>query len=324
MLGIDTSCDDTGVGLVDNGVVTANLVASQVAMHARFGGVVPELASREHTRAIDRLVVEALQSVSIELYELDLVAATRGPGLIGALLTGFTYAKALSFALDKPFIGIHHLEGHIFAALSTTPGLQPPFLALIASGGHTHLFDVPISGGYRLLGATRDDAAGEAFDKVARLLGLGYPGGAELARLADEGHAERVPFPLPLKHQSGFDFSFSGLKTAAMRLLERGYARADIAASFQETVVESLARTVTRAAHTHNREAVVIAGGVAANRRLRERFAHSGLRTVFPPAEMNTDNGAMIALTAYHRYQESQPLTLDARAYWPLANETSS
>lgn len=220
ILGIDTSCDDTGVGLVKDGEVAVNLVASQVALHQAFGGVVPELASREHLKVIRPLAETALAEAGIGPKDLSLVAATRGPGLIGALLVGYTFAKGLAWALRKPFYAIHHLEAHIAAAWP--PGLNPPFLALVASGGHTHLFAVEALGRYRLLGATRDDAVGEAFDKVARLLGLGFPGGPEIERLAQEAR-EKVPFPVPLKDQKGYEFSFSGLKTKAVQLVEAGH-----------------------------------------------------------------------------------------------------
>lgn len=272
ILGIDTSCDDTGVGVVSGTRVLANVVASQSEMHARFGGVVPEFASREHTRVIDRVVSEALRQAGIGVGDLDLVAATRGPGLVGPLLVGLSYAKGLAFGLGIPWLGVHHLEAHLAAARAEAD-LEPPYLALLASGGHTHLFDVPETGRYLLLGATRDDAAGEAFDKVARLLGLGYPGGPALAALAEQGDPHAVPFTLPLKGQSGFDFSFSGLKTAAARFVEKGYAKADIAASFQRVVVESLVTTVLRAARQLGRKAVVVAGAWP-----RTGFCGSGFR----------------------------------------------
>ena len=317
-LGIDTSCDDTGVGVVRDGEVLANLVASQSALHAEFGGVVPEYASREHTRVIDRLVAEALDEAGVGPGELDLVAATYGPGLVGPLLVGLSYAKGLALGLGVPFYGVHHLEAHLAAA----GAVEPPYLALLASGGHTHLFDVPREGEYRLLGATRDDAAGEAFDKVARLLGLGYPGGPRIAELAEEGDDRAVPFPLPLKGQKGYDFSFSGLKTAAARFLEKGYKKEDLAASFERVVVESLVDTVARAARALGRKRVVVAGGVAANARLRRRLEETGLLLHLPPPELATDNGAMVALAALKRIRRGEPpspWTLEAKPYAPLA-----
>lgn len=317
-MGIDTSCDDTGVGLVEDGEVRVNLVASQVRLHEAYGGVVPELASREHLKALPALVQKALAEAGIGPKDLDLIAATRGPGLIGALLVGYTFAKGLAFALDRPFYALHHLEGHIAAAWPED--LNPPFLALVASGGHTHLFEVLDLGRYRLLGATRDDAAGEAFDKVARLLGLGFPGGPEVERLAGEAK-EALPFPVPLRDQEGYDFSFSGLKTQALRLVERGLPKAALAKGFQEAAIAHLAEVVLRAAKDTGHTTLLVAGGVAANRALQERFKEAGLKVFFPPKGLSQDNGAMVALAAWRRYRRgfpSSPLSLGATAYWPL------
>lgn len=320
VLGIETSCDDTGVGIVADGRVLANEVASQTLLHARYGGVVPELASREHAAVLDRMVERALAAAGLKAGEVDLVAATRGPGLIGPLLVGLTYAKGLSWGLQKPFVGVHHLEGHIHGALAEAE-IEPPFLVLIASGGHTHLYDVPAWGEYRLLGATRDDAAGEAFDKVARTLGLGYPGGPEIERLAERGDERAVPFTVPMKGRSGYDFSFSGLKTAAVRFAEQGYRAEDIAASFQRVVVESLVGTLERAARDLGRGRVVVAGGVAANKALRAALQRSGLEVYLPPLGLTSDNGAMIALAAWRRWRRNprpDPLSLAAQPYLPL------
>jgi N6-L-threonylcarbamoyladenine synthase len=318
ILGIDTSCDDTGVGLVRNGQVVANRIASQTLLHGRFGGVVPELASREHTQVIDGLVQQALEDAGIAIRDVGRIAATRGPGLIGALLVGYTYGKGLAFALNKPFIPVHHLEGHIYAALAEHPEVKPPFLALIASGGHTHLFEVLAWGQYRLVGATMDDAAGEAFDKVARLLGLGYPGGPEIEQLARQGNPQTVPLGVPLRDQEGFAFSFSGLKTAASRMIEKGYPNADIAARFQQVAVEHLALVVTRAAAALNHPTLLVTGGVAQNSALQERLKGAGLKLFFPPKGLATDNGAMIALAAW-RNQGQPGLEVPAAAYLPLA-----
>ncbi|WP_457631183.1 tRNA (adenosine(37)-N6)-threonylcarbamoyltransferase complex transferase subunit TsaD [Oceanithermus sp.] len=323
VLGIETSCDDTGVGIVADGRILANEVASQTLLHARYGGVVPELASREHAAALDELVGRALAGAGLRAADLDLIAATRGPGLIGPLLVGLTYAKGLAWGLQKPFVGVHHLEGHIHGALAGG-GAEPPFLVLIASGGHTHLYDVPAWGDYRLLGATRDDAAGEAFDKVARTLGLGYPGGPEIERLAAAGDDRAVPFSVPMKGRAGYDFSFSGLKTAAVRFASEGYAPADIAASFQRVVVASLVGTLERAAADLGRRRVVVAGGVAANRLLRRELAASGLEVYLPPLQLTSDNGAMIALAAARRWEReprADPLSLSAAPYLPLGEE---
>ncbi|WP_038059030.1 tRNA (adenosine(37)-N6)-threonylcarbamoyltransferase complex transferase subunit TsaD [Thermus amyloliquefaciens] len=318
VLGIDTSCDDTGVGLVRDGEVVVNLVASQVALHQAYGGVVPELASREHLKVLPLLVREALAQAGIGPKDLSLIAATRGPGLIGALLVGYTLAKGMAWALERPFYAIHHLEAHIVAAWPE--GLAPPFLALVASGGHTHLFEVQALGRYRLLGATRDDAAGEAFDKVARLLGLGFPGGPEIERLAQEARGE-VPFPVPLREQKGYDFSFSGLKTKAVQLVEAGHEASALAKGFQEAAVEHLAQVVLRAARDTGHRVLLVAGGVAANRALQARFQEAGLRVHFPPKGLSQDNGAMVALAAWRRLQGGfppSPLSLGATAYWPL------
>ncbi len=322
ILGIDTSCDDTGVGLVRDGVVVVNRVASQTLLHQRYGGVVPELASREHTQVIDGLVQQALGEAGLKAADLDLIAATRGPGLIGALLVGYTYGKGLAFALGKPFVPVHHLEGHIYAALAEHPEVEPPFLALIASGGHTHLFEVPAWGTYRLLGATLDDAAGEAFDKAARLLGLGYPGGPEIERLAEQGEPGRVPLAVPLQGQEGFAFSFSGLKTAVARALEKGHAPADIAARFQQVAVEHIVQVVTRAARHTGLSTVLVTGGVAQNTALKTQLQAAGLRLMFPPRGLATDNGAMIALAAWRTHARSphNPMALPAAAYLPLGS----
>ncbi|RDI94811.1 tRNA (adenosine(37)-N6)-threonylcarbamoyltransferase complex transferase subunit TsaD [Meiothermus sp. QL-1] len=321
VLGIDTSCDDTGVGLVRDGQVVVNLVASQASRHQGYGGVVPELASREHVQAIDPLVRAALAEAGVGVRHLDLIAATRGPGLVGALLVGLTYAKGLAFALGRPFVAVHHLEGHIYAALAHHPEVAPPFLALVASGGHTHLFEVPAWGTYRLLGATLDDAAGEAFDKAARALGLGYPGGPEIERLAAEGDPSRVPLSVPLQGQEGFDFSFSGLKTAVVQALKKGYAPADVAARFQQVAVEHIAQVVLRAARSTGHTTLLVAGGVAQNRALQARLQGAGLELFFPPRGLATDNGAMVALAAW-RTRERHPgseLGVPAAPYLPLA-----
>ena len=332
ILGIDTSCDDTGVGIVKDGEVIANVIASQTALHAPFGGVMPEQASREHLSVIGEVVTRALAEADITLGEVTAVAATYGPGLVGALLVGLNYAKALAWARELPFVPIHHLEGHIASCLAKDPsstGVQPPFLCLIASGGHTSLFEVGAWGEYAELGHSRDDAAGEAFDKVARLLGLGYPGGAALSKLAETGDENAVGFTVPLRTQTGFDFSFSGLKTAVSVLLQKqpDIERADVAASFERVVVESLVGVSLRAAEATGHKALVVAGGVAANLRLRERLAETGLEVHVPPLSLATDNGAMIALAAHERLKtglaeakfDPSSLSVDASPYLPLA-----
>ena len=335
MLGIDTSCDDTGVGVVRGRRVLSNVVASQAALHAPMGGVLPEAASREHLAAIDAVVVRALEEAAVTLDELDAVAATRGPGLAGALLVGLGYAKALAWGAHTPFVPVHHLAGHVAACGAEHAGsaapLEPPYLALIASGGHTVLFDVPAPDRIVRLGGSRDDAAGEAFDKVARLLGLPYPGGPALAELADTGDASAVTLPRPMARQHGYDFSFSGLKTAVAILLERqpDARREDVAAAFQERVVESLVDVASRAADATGRRTLVVAGGVAANRRLRAALSQAALEVRLPPPGLATDNGAMIALAAVTQLErtgvpdQAEALAVDAAPYLPLGEGPS-
>ena len=302
----------------------ANVVASQTALHAAFGGVMPEQASREHLAVIDTVFQNALAEADITLDDVTHVAATYGPGLVGALLVGLTYAKGLAWARGLPFVPVHHLEGHIASALGAGD-TKPPFLCLIASGGHTSLFDVWAWGEYRELGRSRDDAAGEAFDKAARLLGLGYPGGAALSRLAATGDPDAFPFTVPLRGQQSFDFSFSGLKTAVSVLLQRqpDAAKEDVAASFERVVVESLVKTTLRATAATGYKTLVVAGGVAANQKLRDRFLASGLDVRVPPLALATDNGAMIALAAHARLEAGLDaeggLGVDATPYLPLS-----
>ena len=329
VLGIDTSCDDTGIGIVRGTRVLANAVASQTALHARFGGVVPERASREHLTAIDAVLDAALDEAGVGLGEIDRVAATYGPGLVGALLVGLGYGKALAWSLGVPFVPVHHLEGHIASSVvgpDDAAPLEPPFVCLIASGGHTSLFEVRGWGDLRELGRSRDDAAGEAFDKVARLLGLGYPGGPALAELAERGDPRAVDLPVPMAGHQGFDFSFSGIKTAVAVRLERDpdIGPADMAASFQRVVVASLVGTATRALEATGLSDLVVAGGVAANRELRRALAGSGARVRVPPLELATDNGAMIALAAALRSggaagEAADVWSRDAAPYAPLA-----
>ncbi len=320
VLGIDTSCDDTGVGVARGPVVLANVVESQTALHARFGGVMPELASREHLEVIADVAQRALAEAGVTLADLGAVAATRGPGLVGALLVGLSYGKALAWGLGVPFVPVHHLEGHLAAA----GGAEPPFIALLASGGHTALFAVHAWGQVEELGRSRDDAAGEAFDKVARLLGLGYPGGAALAQLAATGDDQALSLPQPMQGHKGLDFSFSGLKTAVALLLERqpDARPADVAASFERVVVTSLVNGAARALSQTGMQRLVVAGGVAANARLRREFAAAGIDVAFPPPALATDNGAMIALAGGQRLASGRlppaPFTADAEPYLPL------
>ena len=299
-LGIETSCDETGVALYDSeGGILGEALHSQVDLHALYGGVVPELASRDHIRRLLPLVRETLAQASRTLEDIDLIAFTQGPGLAGALLVGAAVASGLGLALGKPVVGIHHLEGHLLSPLLADPRPEFPFVALLVSGGHTQLMSVEGVGRYALLGETQDDAAGEAFDKTASVLGLGYPGGPALAKLADRGSASRYKLPRPMIASGDLNFSFSGLKTAVLTIARRGIAdeqaRADLAASFQAAIVDVLASKCTQALETTGMTRLVVAGGVGANAALRVRLeaqaASIGARTFFPPARLCTDNG---------------------------------
>jgi len=329
VLGIESSCDETAVAVYDEvrGLLSHRL-HSQVAMHQAYGGVVPELASRDHVLRLLPLVRETLAAAGSDRASIDAVAYTAGPGLIGALLVGAGFASALALAWGKPAIGIHHLEGHLLAPLLEPDPPAFPFLALLVSGGHTQLVDVSALGRYRILGDTLDDAAGEAFDKTAKLLGLPYPGGAALAALAEQGSSGTFHFPRPMLDRPGLDFSFSGLKTAALVAL-RGRVvddavRADVARAFQEAVVDTLAEKCRRALRETGHERLVIAGGVGANRALRARLLDTarscGARTYYPRPEFCTDNGAMIALAACKRLAAgmSAGAGMSARANWEL------
>jgi len=315
ILGIETSCDDTCAAVPDGPRIRSNIISSQAAEHARYGGVVPEVASRHHLELVNPVVGAALSEAGAELGDLDALAVTRGPGLIGALLVGVTTAKALAAATRKPLIGVDHLHGHVAANFLDPGPLEPPFLCLIASGGHTLLAGVARREGFEVLGQTLDDAAGEALDKGARLLGLGYPGGPAIERLAADGDPDAFDFPVAMARQPGLDFSFSGLKTAllyAIRALDAGEMerrRADLAASYQAAVVAQLVAKLERALEAGEWEAVALGGGVAANALLRERAgqlcAERGLRVKLVPAELCTDNAAMIASAA--RFLEPAP-----------------
>ena len=340
ILGIESSCDETGVALVSvsGGVeiprLHAHALHSQIDMHQAYGGVVPELASRDHIRRVLPLTRQVLADAALTLAEIDLVAYTRGPGLAGALLVGAGVAVALAEALGKPALGIHHLEGHLLSPFLAADAPRFPFVALLVSGGHTQLMRVDGVGRYALLGETIDDAAGEAFDKCAKLLGLGYPGGPALAALAEQGRAGAVDLPRPLLHRADCDFSFAGLKTAvAVRVARLGehpseVQRADMAASAQAAIVDVLCAKSLRALHATGLRRLVGAGGVGANRRLREHLDAQcdriGARVHYPPAALCTDNGAMIALAAALRWQAgiAAPQTsgaFDVRPRWELA-----
>ncbi len=316
-LGIETSCDETSVAVLkDERDVLSNIVYSQAHLHEKYGGVVPEVASRNHIKKLPFVVKEALDQAGIALSEISLVGATYGPGLIGPLLVGLSYAKAVAYALKKPFVGVNHLEGHIFAHYLENPDAPPPFLALIVSGGHTILAEVRAYGEYEILGETRDDAAGEAFDKVGKLLGLGYPAGAALDRLARQGDPKALALPRPMLGSDSLEFSFAGLKTAMVYYLRDhpDADRADVAASFQEAVVDVLVEKTLRAAQQLHIKRIVVVGGVAANSRLRERLlSQKKIEVFFPTMELCTDNAAMIAACAAFRHRalgQSHPLDL--------------
>ncbi len=329
VLGIESSCDETAVAVVSNGEVLSSLIATQHDVHARFGGVVPELASRRHLENIVPLLRGALAEADLTLDEIEGVAATSAPGLLGSLLVGLSAAKAIAFSRSIPFIGVNHLEGHLCAPLLHFGEIPEPFVGLVVSGGHTSLYLVRRFGDLSLLGATRDDAAGEAFDKVAKLLGLGYPGGPAIDRASKAGDPKAFRFTRPkFADEDSLDFSFSGIKTACLLLHRKAHASggaserfvADLAASFQEAVASILAERILAAAKRTSAAAAVIAGGVASNRRLREllqeRCAEEGIAAFVPPAALCTDNAAMIAYVGERRLRlgERSPFSLNAVA----------
>lgn len=336
ILGIETSCDETAAAVVEDGrSVLSDVVASQIAVHSPYGGVVPELASRQHVEAILMVIREALEQAGIEAGQLDAVAATQGPGLVGALLVGLSAAKAMSYGLSIPLIAVSHLEGHMQAAFVGREALRRPFVCLVVSGGHSALYVVEPDGRGELLGGTRDDAAGEAFDKVAKLLGLGYPGGVVIDRLAKDGNAQAFRFPKAFLEKDSLDFSFSGIKTSVANFVRKygppppagqpgGYRLEDLAASFQEAIVEVLVQKTIRAARTRGLHDVAVVGGVAANARLREHLAEEAayhrLRLHLPELRYCTDNGVMIAAAGYHVWKRqgfcSNPLEVDAVSRW--------
>ena len=336
ILGIETSCDETGVALYDTAKgLLGEALHSQTDLHALYGGVVPELASRDHVRRLLPLARDALRQANRNLEDVSLIAFTQGPGLAGALLVGASVAAGLGLVLDRPVVGIHHLEGHLLSPLLAEPRPEFPFVALLVSGGHTQLMRVDAVGRYALLGETLDDAAGEAFDKTASLLGLGYPGGPALARLAEGGDEKRFAFPRPMLDSGNLDMSFSGLKTAVLtrlRALGEGddRTRADVAASFQAAIVDLLVAKCTQALEQEGLEGLVVAGGVGANARLRERLTAAagqiGARVYFPPLRLCTDNGAMIAFAAALKYPEGSEgaASFPVFARWDLAQAAQS
>jgi N6-L-threonylcarbamoyladenine synthase len=334
VLGIESSCDETAAAIVrDVREMVSSVIASQIEIHKRFGGVVPELASREHLDKIVPVVEEAFTRARVKKDEIDGIAVTVGPGLVGSLLVGVSYAKAMAFALDKPLVGVNHIEGHIYSVVFENPPVEYPAMALIVSGGHTNLFQVPGPGKYKVVARTRDDAAGEAFDKVAKMLGLGYPGGPVIERLAREGDAKSVRFSVPRMGDGRSDFSFSGLKTAVSKHVretalqpvkngeEPSQAIKNLAASFQSVVVRSLAGTMERLAEEHRPKTLIVAGGVACNGALREASRKAaerlGVPAYFPSPHLSTDNAAMIAAAGTVKLQAGE------RAGWDLNADVS-
>jgi len=321
ILGIETSCDETAAAVVaGGGDIRSSVVSSQVDLHARFGGVVPEIASRAHVELLTPVVAEALVSAGVDNGGIDAVAATVGPGLIGSLLVGVSAAKALALVWDVPFVGVNHLEAHFYASFLEDPALEPPMVVLLVSGGHTMLVRFDDHGRYEVLGATIDDAAGEAFDKVARYLGLGYPGGPAIDREALKGDPEAIRFPRSMIDDPSLDFSFSGLKTAVINHVRKhpDVSTEDVAASFQAAVVDVLVAKARRAAQETGAKGLCLGGGVAANSLLRERFLDActeiGVHGFLPSRSMCTDNAAMVAAAAWYRLRDDGPTPLDAGA----------
>ena len=339
VLGIESSCDETAAAVIKDGrVILSSVISSQIELHKPFGGVVPELAAREHLEKIDPIVDEALAKAGVALKDIDAVAVTQGPGLIGSLLVGVCYAKSLAFGLDIPFVGVNHIEGHVFSVAFENPPIRFPAFALIVSGGHTNLFHLPKAGQYKVIARTRDDAAGEAFDKVAKMLGLEYPGGPIIEKIALEGDAAKIKFPIAKISDGRPDFSFSGLKTAVSRYVRENAIEKvgedkivsqeikDIAAGFQATVVKSLMKNVEKLAAEYQPQTLIVAGGVACNNALREAAEAVGNRlnipVYFPSKHLSTDNAAMIAAAGYFHLQrgETSDLRMTADVSMRLQN----
>jgi N6-L-threonylcarbamoyladenine synthase len=325
VLAIESSCDETAASVVVNGRdVRSNIISSQIDIHKLYGGVVPEIASRKHIENINQVIDEALKEAQMKLEDMDAICVTYGPGLVGALLVGVGTAKALSYAINKPLVGVHHIEGHISANYISNPELEPPFVCLVVSGGHSHLVHVREYGEYEILGRTRDDAAGEAFDKVARAIGLGYPGGPKIDALAKEGNPDAISFPRASIEDSPYDFSFSGVKSAVLNYINsctmKGdtYLKADIAASFQKAVVEVLVSHTMLAAEKLKMNKVAIAGGVACNSALRQAMMNACAEKEYlfymPSPVLCTDNAAMIGAAGYYEYKKGVRHGLDLNA----------
>ncbi len=325
ILAIESSCDETSVAISRGGrEILSNVISTQIDIHKVYGGVVPEIASRKHTEAIDAVLEESIRQSGIALNDIDAVAVTAGPGLVGALLVGVSYAKGLAYALGKPLVPVHHIEGHICANYIAHENLKPPFVCLVASGGHSHIVYVKDYGKFEIMGRTRDDAAGEAFDKIARVLGLGYPGGPLIEKCAKNGNSEALKFP-QVHFKDSIDFSFSGVKTSVMNYLHRAeqknesVCREDVAASFQKAVVSILAENTVKAARIKKADKICLAGGVAANTPLREELKKlsdkHGISTFYPPLVLCTDNAAMIACAGYYEYINGKRGNLKMNAY---------
>lgn len=325
ILALETSCDETSVSVVTGGnIIKSNIIASQVETHREFGGVVPEIASRKHIESIAFLVEQSLKEAEVEKEDIDAIAVTYGPGLVGALLVGVNYAKSFAFGLNKPLIGVNHIIGHIYANFLEHPEIELPLVCLVVSGGHTHLLYISDHGEYEIIGKTRDDAAGEAFDKIARSMGLGYPGGPLIDKLAQEGNQETYPLPRVRLEEGSLDFSFSGLKSACLNIInqtkmkEEELIKQDLAASFQQAVVDVLVEKSIRAAENKNVKTLLLAGGVAANRTLRQQMKTAaekkGFKLYYPSPILCTDNGAMIGAAAHYKYIKREWAGLDLNA----------
>lgn len=326
ILSIESSCDETSAAIVRDGrEVLSNIIASQIETHKKYGGVVPEVASRMHIEVVNGVVTEALEEANVKLEDVDAIGVTYGPGLVGALLVGLQYAKGLSYSSKKPLVGVNHIEGHICANYIEHKDLKPPFVSLVVSGGHTFIVHVKDYGEYDVIGQTRDDAAGEAYDKVARALGLGYPGGPKIDKLAKEGNENAIEFPKANFHDDTLDFSFSGVKSAVLNYLNKckmqniEINKADVAASFQKAVIDVLKQNVLKTCRQKNVDKIAIAGGVASNSALRETLikaaSKEGIEVLFPSPVLCTDNAAMIGSAAYFNYIKGSeaPLNINAK-----------
>ena len=325
ILGIESSCDETAAAVVrDGNEILSNVINTQIDFHKKYGGVVPEIASRKHIENIDAVVAEALAAADVSFGDIDAIAVTYGPGLVGALLVGVSFAKGLAYALKKPLVPVHHIRGHIMANFLAHRDLKPPFVSLVASGGHSHIVWVRDYTDFEILGRTRDDAAGEAFDKIARVLGLGYPGGPLIDKLAKEGHKNAFDFPRVRMDKTSLDFSFSGVKTAVINCLHKmeqqgtAYDKADVAASFQDAVTDVLCEHTIEAAEQKQSKIITIAGGVASNSQLREKMkdmaGRKGIDVLYPPPVLCTDNAAMIACAGFYGFENGDIAKLDLNA----------